>query len=87
MTETQIASHFPGLRLLVVEDLVALAIQYKTIAKRLEVDVVTAGTVAQAKRQIAEGPWHAALVDLNLPDGSGFDVLAALLRPKVSFTN
>lgn len=80
MTEAQIASHFPGLRLLVVEDLVALAIQYKTIAKRLEVDVVTAGTVAQAKRQIAEGPWHAALVDLNLPDGSGFDVLAALLR-------
>ena len=80
MSEAQIASHFPGLRLLVVEDLVALAIQYKTIAKRLEVEVITAGTVAQAKRQIAEGPWHAALVDLNLPDGSGFDVLAALRK-------
>ncbi len=80
MTEAQIASLFPGLRVLIVEDLVALAIQYKTIANRLDVQVVTAGTVAQANRHIPEGPWHAALVDLNLPDGTGFEVMQALLR-------
>jgi two-component system, repressor protein LuxO len=80
MTDSSIASLFPGLRVLVVEDLVALAIQYKTISAKLGVQVTTAGTVAQAKRHIPEGPWHAALVDLNLPDGTGFDVMQALLK-------
>ena len=80
MTDSSIASLFPGLRVLVVEDLVALAIQYKTISAKLGVQVTTAGTVAQAKRHIPEGPWHAALVDLNLPDGTGFEVMQALLK-------
>jgi two-component system, repressor protein LuxO len=79
MVETQIAATFPGLKVLVVEDLLALAIQYKSIAGRLDVDVTIAGRVTQAKRCIAEGPWHAALIDLNLPDGSGFEVMQALL--------
>ena len=80
VASSQISAVFPGLRLLVVEDLVALAIQYRTIATRLEVQTVTAGTVAQAKRHIPDGPWHAALVDLNLPDGTGFDVLRLLRK-------
>jgi two-component system, repressor protein LuxO len=80
MSETQTASLFPDLRVLIVEDLVALAIQYKTISAKLGVQVTTAGTVAQAKRHIPEGPWHAALVDLNLPDGTGFEVMQALLK-------
>jgi two-component system, repressor protein LuxO len=75
-----IAATFPGQRVLIVEDLVALAIQYKTIASKLGVQVVTAGTVAQARRQVSDGPWQAALVDLNLPDGSGFTVLEDLRR-------
>ena len=84
MTDLQIkppmASLFPGLRVLVVEDLIALAIQYRTLAARLDVHVSTAGTLAEALRQVPLGPWHAALIDLNLPDGSGFDVMQALLR-------
>ncbi len=80
MATYPIASFFPGLRVLVVEDLVTLAIQYQTLAARLKVEVITAGTVAQALRQVGQGPWHAALVDLNLPDGSGFEVLQALLK-------
>ena len=80
MPVNQIASLFPGKNVLVVEDLTALAIQYKTIAARLAVQVTTAGTVAQAMRHVREGPWHAALVDLNLPDGSGFEVMQALLK-------
>ena len=66
--------------MLVVEDLIALAIQYRTLAARLEVHVSTAGTLAEALRQVPLGPWHAALVDLNLPDGSGFEVMRALLQ-------
>ena len=79
MSNAQIASLFPGLRVLVVEDLIALAIQYRTLAARLDVHVSTAGTLAEALRQVPLGPWHAALVDLNLPDGSGFEVMQALL--------
>ena len=80
MTDSQIASLFPDQRVLIVEDLTTLAIQYKTISVKLGVQVTMAGTVAQAKRHIAEGPWHAALVDLNLPDGTGFEVMQALLK-------
>jgi DNA-binding response OmpR family regulator len=35
--------------------------------------------VREARNQIGQGPWHAALVDINLPDGSGFDVMQALV--------
>ncbi len=79
-TTPPISPLFPGLRVLVVEDLIALAIQYRTLAARLDVHVSTAGTLAEAMRQVPLGPWHAALVDLNLPDGSGFEVLQALLQ-------
>jgi two-component system, repressor protein LuxO len=79
MSQTPLPSSFPGLRVLIVEDLVALAIQYKTLAARLEVEVVTVNSQEWALRRAKEGPWHAALVDLNLPDGSGFEVIGALL--------
>ncbi|MEN9537989.1 MAG: hypothetical protein RLZZ126_224 [Pseudomonadota bacterium] len=84
MPDRIIGTHFPGSRLLIVEDLAALAIQYKAIAARLGVQVSTAGTVAQARRQISDGPWHAALIDLNLPDGSGFEVLRAMRKAEPS---
>lgn len=77
---TAIASLFPGLKVLIVEDLQALAIQYKTFAVRLGVEVVTAASVTEARAQLSQGPWHAALVDLNLPDGSGFEVMQAMLQ-------
>jgi two-component system, repressor protein LuxO len=80
MATTSIASLFSGLRVLVVEDVIALAIQYRTLAAKLQVHTTTAGTVAEALRQVHNGPWHAALVDLNLPDGSGFEVMQTLLR-------
>lgn len=80
MASTQIAALFPGLRVLVVEDVIALAIQYRSLAAKLQVQTTTTGTVVEALRQIPNGPWHAALVDLNLPDGSGFEVMQALLR-------
>ena len=76
----QLPQLFPGFRVLLVEDVITLAIQYRTLAARLQVDVTTAGTVAEARRQIKAGPWHAALLDLNLPDGSGFEVMQTLLR-------
>jgi two-component system, repressor protein LuxO len=70
---------FPGLRVLVVEDLAALAIQYQTLAAKLDVEVITVNSLAWALKKVTQGPWHAALVDLNLPDGSGFELIQAML--------
>lgn len=80
MQNLSASTTFQGLRVLLVEDVIALAIQYRSLAARLQIDVTTAGTVAEALRQVRAGPWHAALVDLNLPDGSGFEVMQALLQ-------
>jgi two-component system, repressor protein LuxO len=80
MSNKSLPATFPGLRLLIVEDLVALAIQYKTLAARLRVEVVTVNSQEWALKKAKEGPWHAALVDLNLPDGSGFTVIEAMLQ-------
>ncbi len=45
-------------------------------AVRLEgFSTATAGSLAEARRRLAESPPHLVLVDLSLPDGSGFDLL------------
>lgn len=69
---------FPDCRLLIVEDVLPLAIQYRVMAKPLGVEIVTTASVREALSQINSGPWHAALVDINLPDGSGFEVMEAI---------
>jgi two-component system, repressor protein LuxO len=79
MQKQSLPATFPGMRVLVVEDLVALAIQYKTLAARLGVEVATVNSEEWALKKAKEGSWHAALVDLNLPDGNGFNVIKALL--------
>ncbi len=69
---------FPGYRLLIVEDVLPLAIQYRVMAKPLGVEIMTTASVREALSQVNNGPWHAALVDINLPDGSGFEVMEAM---------
>ena len=71
---------FPGCRLLIVEDVLPLAIQYRVMAKPLGVEIVTTASVREALSHVNNGPWHAALVDINLPDGSGFEVMEAMTR-------
>lgn len=55
-----------------------LAIQYRVMAKPLGVEIMTTASVREALSQVNNGPWHAALVDINLPDGSGFEVMEAM---------
>ncbi len=59
-------------RVLLVEDDSSLG---RTLCERLEKEqyvVVWAQTVAQAERHIADGQWDLAILDVTLPDGSGF---------------
>jgi DNA-binding response OmpR family regulator len=59
-------------RVLLVEDDVSLG---RTLAERLEreqVSVKWVRTVADARAELAAGAWSLAVVDVTLPDGSGF---------------
>ncbi len=63
-----------GARLLMVEDVLPLSILYRKWVMSMGVEVVAAATVAQARAEMARGPWHVALLDVHLPDGTGLDV-------------
>jgi DNA-binding response OmpR family regulator len=59
-------------RVLLVEDDASLG---RTLAERLErerLDVEWVRTAAEANARIATGAWALAIVDVKLPDGSGF---------------
>lgn len=66
--------------MLIVEDVLPLAIQYRVMSKPLELEIVTTASVREALGQLNNGPWHAALVDINLPDGTGFEVMEAMVK-------
>ena len=66
-------------RVLLIEDDASLG---RTLAERLEregLNVSWGRTVAEGERFIAEGGWDLAILDVKLPDGSGFG-LARLIK-------
>jgi CheY-like chemotaxis protein len=68
-------------RLLLVEDERNVA---ETLAERLRAagyQVARADSVAGARRAIGEAPFELALLDVGLPDGSGFE-LARVVRQR-----
>jgi two-component system, OmpR family, alkaline phosphatase synthesis response regulator PhoP len=74
-----------GTRLLLVEDERNVA---ETLAERLRTEgfqVKRADSVAGARRAIGEGTVELALLDVGLPDGSGFE-LARVLRERAPST-
>ena len=65
-------------RVLLVEDDRSLG---RTLAERLEkegLEVHWVMTQALARDAAAQGPWDLAILDVMLPDGSGFDLVPAL---------
>lgn len=73
-------SQFHSARVLVVEDALPLVMQYRIHLKTLGVSSpVIATDVAEALNQLDAGPWDLALIDIGLPDGSGFQVMDRLL--------
>lgn len=70
-------------RVLLVEDDASLG---RTLAERLEreqVSVKWVRSVGEAKAEIAAGAWQLAIVDVTLPDGSGFG-LARQIRKETA---
>ena len=64
-----------GLNILLVEDEPLLRRQLTAHLESLGADVTGAGTLAAARRFIADLPLDVALLDVNLPDGLGTDLL------------
>ncbi|GAB5388458.1 MAG: sigma-54 dependent transcriptional regulator [Alphaproteobacteria bacterium] len=65
-------------RILLVEDAPALARVYAAYIERAGHECLQAETLAEARSLLAQMPVDCVLLDLQLPDGSGMDLLAEL---------
>ena len=71
-------------RVLLVEDDESLG---RTLTERLQKEqlaVVWAKTVAAAEHALAEGAWDLAILDVKLPDGSGFGLARRIKRESLT---
>lgn len=71
-------------RVLLVEDDASLG---RTLAERLErekLDVAWARTLRDAQARLAEGGWDLAVLDVMLPDGSGFGLARQIRRSSMT---
>src|SRR5688572_16806231 len=71
-------------RVLLVEDDMSLG---RTLTERLErerLEVVWARTVAEAQAKLAGQSWDLAILDVKLPDGSGFGLARELKRTSLT---
>ena len=69
------ADNLSGLEILIVEDEVLLRKQLTAQLERLGMEVTGTGTLAAARQLAAEMNFDFALLDVNLPDGQGTDLL------------
>ncbi len=73
----------PSARLLVVEDEPSLGATLVERLTRSGFDVAWARTVTAAQAQLAKHPFDLALLDVGLPDGSGFLLAEAIRKQAV----
>ena len=65
-------------RLLVVEDNPSEQLSIRELLGHDDIDIITTGTGAEALQTLREQPCDCVVLDLRLPDMSGFDVLEAI---------
>ncbi|MGC8990141.1 MAG: response regulator, partial [Verrucomicrobiia bacterium] len=68
-------SGFKGLSILIIEDEILLRKQLAAYLESLGMDVVAVGTLASARAALEGADYDYALVDVNLPDGQGTELL------------
>lgn len=71
-----------GLSLLLLEDEPLLRKQISTFLERLGADVTTVDTMAKARQVISDLSFDFAVLDVNLPDGLGTDLLRERVFPQ-----
>jgi CheY-like chemotaxis protein len=67
-------------RVLVVDDEVEICLLVTQYLKKLGYDTAFCLSIAEAAQRIAEVPYDLLFVDLNLRDGSGYDLINALRK-------
>jgi len=60
--------------ILVVEDSVLVAMAIEAVLTDRGYDVIVAGSLAAARQRLRQGTIAAALLDVNLPDGTSLDL-------------
>ena len=70
-----------GTRALLVEDEPLLRRRLTTFLEKQGVEVTAVGTIAEARRALADLEFDLALLDVHLPDGSSLDLLAEKALP------
>ena len=70
-------------RVLVVEDDPVLRQSIHALLQSATVEIVEAGTIAEAMDEIDRGIFDCIVMDLALPDGSGYDLLERVSTAKV----
>jgi DNA-binding NtrC family response regulator len=68
----------PSLRALIVDDDMGFQMGLAEAVRREGFAAATANNLAEARQKLAEAPADVVLIDLNLPDGSGLDLLTEL---------
>ena len=68
-------SALKGASILILEDELLLRKQLVAVLEQQDADVTAIGTVDEARRIIDSLPFDFALLDINLPDGLGTDLL------------
>ncbi|MCM5682568.1 response regulator [Schlegelella sp. S2-27] len=65
---------------LVIEDDASLRDSIRALLAATQAEITTAGTVRDALAQLSQRTFDCVVMDLALPDGSGYDVLEAMSR-------
>lgn len=74
-------SQLAGLNFLLLEDEVLLRRRVAAFLEKAGAEVTTTGSVAEARRLAESMSFDAALIDVNLPDGHGTDLLQDKVFP------
>ncbi len=81
----------PGMKLLVVDDEPMICYSFKKVFGRADVQVLTAGSLAEAREHLTVDAPDVVVLDLQLPDGSGLTFFEQILaldpkRPVIFIT-
>jgi DNA-binding response OmpR family regulator len=66
------------LRLLIVDDEQEICLLLKALFHRFGARTVMAHTLGQARELLNNGPFDGIFLDVNLPDGKGYELIPAL---------
>ncbi len=75
-----------GKKILIVEDAISVGLSYQSWLRKDGLEAVHVTTGTQALEHLVKGEYQVVLLDLQLPDISGMDVMEAIRKQKIPVT-